>query len=114
MLKLINWILLLAAVVMGIKQGYSMLAVKPEMLQMFGKWGFDKVIIMSIGLLTIISAVMIIFPKTFVWGNFLMASIILMIICLQLNDNDIKGAGIEAPFLLLNLLLIYLKHPLRL
>jgi len=56
---------------------------------------------------------LIIFPKTFVWGNFLMAAGILLIICFHLFDRDLKGVAIELPFLLLNLIIIYLQHPLK-
>jgi hypothetical protein len=41
-----------------------------------------------------------------------MAITILFIICLQLSVKDLKGAAIEVPFLLMNLLAIYLQHPL--
>jgi choline-glycine betaine transporter len=51
-------------------------------------------------------------PKTFLWGNFLMAAGILLMMCLHLQDRDMKGVVIEIPFLLVSLLIIYLKHPL--
>jgi hypothetical protein len=98
---------------MGFKQGYAMFSAKPEMLEMFSKFGFGKNAVMINGAITILSAVLILFPKTFVWGNFLMAAGILMIICLELLHKDLKGAAIELPFLLLNLLIIYLQHPLK-
>ena len=60
-----------------------------------------------------IAALLILFPKTFVWGNFLMATGILMIICFQLLNKDLKGAAVEIPFLLLNLVIIYLQHPFK-
>ncbi|PIF45473.1 DoxX-like protein [Chryseobacterium sp. 52] len=112
-LKIINSILILAAVFMGIKQGTAMVTGKPDMVAMFGKWGFDKTGLMINGAITLIAAVLILFPKTFVWGNFLMAAGILLIICFHLQDRDFKGVMIEIPFLLLNLLIIYLKHPLK-
>jgi len=65
------------------------------------------------GLITILAALLILFPKTFIWGNFLMAAGILLIICFHLLDKDIKGVAIEIPFLLLNLIIIYLQHPLK-
>ncbi len=111
--KIINSILILGAVFMGFKQGYAMLSGKPEMMEMFGKWGFSKTALMINGAVTIIVAIMILFPKTFVWGNFLMAAGILMIICFHLLDKDFKGVLIEIPFLLLNLIIIYLQHPLK-
>ncbi|KFC22156.1 DoxX family protein [Epilithonimonas lactis] len=112
-LKLINSVLILVAVFMGFKQGYAMFSGKPEMLEMFSKWNFSNTAVMINGAVTMIAALLILFPKTFVWGNFLMAAGILMIICLQLLNKDLKGAAIEIPFLLLNLVIIYLQHPLQ-
>lgn len=112
-LKLINSVLILVAVFMGFKQGYAMFSGKPEMLDMFSKWNFSKTAVIINGAVTMIAALLILFPKTFVWGNFLMAAGILMIICLQLLNKDLKGAAIEIPFLLLNLVIIYLQHPLQ-
>lgn len=111
MLKILNSVLILCAVFMGLKQGYAMLTAKAEMLEMFSKWNFSKTAIMINGAITIFSALLILFPKTFVWGNFLMGAGILMIMCLHLLDKDLKGFAIELPFLLLNLVIIYLQYP---
>lgn len=111
-LKIINSILILVAVFMGLKQGYAMISGKPEMVEMFSKWNFSKTAIMVNGAVTILGALLILHPKTFVWGNFIMAAGILMIICLHLLDKDLKGVAIELPFLLLNLVIIYLQYPL--
>ncbi len=104
---------MLCAIFMGLKQGYAMLTAKPEMVEMFSKWNFNKTALMINGAITMLSAILILFPKTFVWGNFLMAAGILMIICFHLLDKDLKGVAIELPFLLLNLIIIYLQHPLK-
>lgn len=112
-LKIINSILMLVAVFMGLKQGYAMFAGKPGMIGMFGKWGFTRTELMINGVVTIFAALLILLPKTFVWGNFLMAAGILLIICFNLLDRDLKGVAIEMPFLLLNLVIIYLQHPLK-
>lgn len=112
-LKIINSVLILFAVFMGTKHGWNMLTAKPEMLEMFGKWNFSKNAVVINGAVTLLASVLILFPKTFVWGNFLMAAGILMIICLQLLNKDLKGVAIEIPFLLLNLVIIYLQHPLK-
>lgn len=98
---------------MGFKQGIAMFSGKPAMTEMFGKWGFDKTGLMINGLVTILASIMILFPKTFVWGNFIMAAGILLIICFHLIDKDLKGVMIELPFFFLNLLIIYLQHPLK-
>ncbi len=110
--KIINSVLILVAVFMGFKQGLAMFSGKPAMLEMFSKWHFSKTALMINGAITMIAALLILFPKTFVWGNFLMAAGILLIICFHLLDKDLKGAAIELPFLLLNLVIIYLQHPL--
>lgn len=112
-LKIINSVLILFAVFMGTKHGWNMLTAKPEMLEMFGKWNLGKNEVIINGAVTLLASVLILFPKTFVWGNFLMAAGILMIICLQLLNKDLKGVAIEIPFLLLNLVIIYLQHPLK-
>jgi hypothetical protein len=111
--KIINSVLILIAVFMGAKQGWNMLTAKPEMLEMFGKWDFSKNAVMINGAVTLLAAVLILFPRTFVWGNFLMAAGILMIICLQLLTRNLKGAAVEIPFFLLNLIIIYLQYPLK-
>lgn len=112
-IKIINSALILFAVFMGMKHGWNMLNAKPEMLEMFGKWNLHKNFVIANGAVTLLSAMLILFPKTFVWGNFLMALGILLIICMQLLHKDLKGAAIEVPFLLLNLIIIYLQHPLK-
>lgn len=35
-----------------------------------------------------------------------------IMIILYLSDKDLKGIAIELPFLLLNLVVIYLQHPI--
>ena len=97
LIKILNSALILFAVYMGLKQGWAMLNSDPKMLDMFGKWNFSKAGIKIIGIVTILSALLILFPKTFLWGNFLMATTILLIICYHLSDKDLKGAAIELP-----------------
>jgi hypothetical protein len=111
--KIVNSVLIIVAVFMGLKQGYAMFSGKPEMIEMFSKWNFGKTGVMIIGIVTLISALLILYPGTFLWGNFLMASGILLIICLHLHNKDVKGVAIELPFLLLNLVIIYLQHPFK-
>lgn len=111
-LKIINSALILFTVYMGVKHGWNMVTGKGEMLDMFGKWGIGKQGTMILGAVTLLSVVLILIPKTFVWGNFLMAAGILLIICFYLSDRNFRGVGIELPFFLLPLIIIYLQHPL--
>ena len=111
-LKVLNSILILFAVFMGLKHGWAMLTAKPEMLEMFSKWNIGKNGVIVYGAIGITSAIMILFPRTFVWGNFIMACGILLIVCFYLFDRNLKGVAIEIPFFLLNLVIIYFQHPL--
>ncbi|WP_338876214.1 DoxX family protein [Spirosoma sp. SC4-14] len=111
-IKILNTILILFALYMGIKQGWAMLTGKPEITAMFSKWAIGKTALMILGAFTILGAVLVLFPPTFVWGNFITAAGILVIIAFHLKDQDLKGVAIELPFFLLSLLIIYLQHPL--
>lgn len=111
--KIVNVILVFFSVFMGIKQGWAMIMSKPIMIEMFGKWGFSKMVVTIFGIFSILSAIMILIPKTFLWGNYLMAAFILMIICFLLGSKDLKGVAIEIPFLLLNLAIIYFQYPFK-
>lgn len=110
--KLFNSALILFAVYMGINQGIAMVTVRPEMLSIFVNWHFSKTAVMIIGAVAILSSVLILFPRTFLWGNFLMAAGVLFILCLQLWSKNLKGAFIELPYLLMNLVILYFQHPL--
>ena len=110
--RIISGLLTLFVVYMGFKQGWAMVCAKPQMLDMFGKWHFSNAGIKAFGIITLVSALLILFPQTFTAGNILMAITILVIIGLQLSIRDIKGALVEIPFLLMNLVLIWLQYPL--
>ncbi len=96
---------------MGLKQGSAMLSGSESMLDMFSKWNFNKSAVRALGLLTLAGSLMILFPKTYLTGNILMATTILFILCLQLSSANLKGAAIEVPFILMNLILIYFQYP---
>jgi hypothetical protein len=99
---------------MGLKQGGAMLTGKPAMTDMFAKWNIGKTGVMVLGAFTLLGAILILFPKTFIWGNFIMAAGILFIIVLHLTDKDMQGVLVELPFFLLSLVIIYLQYPLPL
>lgn len=111
-IKIINCILILFALYMGIKQGTAMLTGKQEMMNIFSKWNFSKTSIAVLGFFTILGAVLVLFPKTFIWGNFITAACIMVIIVFHLHDKDLKGVLDELPFFLLSWIIIYLQYPL--
>ena len=103
---------MLFAAYMGIKHGWAGVTGKPEIVEMFTRWNIGRYGVMAISLISLLGVVLMLVPKTFLWGNFLTAAIILLIICFHLQDRDFKGVLMEIPFLLLSLLIIFLKHPL--
>jgi hypothetical protein len=112
LLKIIQAMLMLFAIFMGLKQGWAMFAAKPDMLRTLERLGVTTMGVTALGVITLASAALILFPRTFLYGNFLMAASILFIMALELQHKDLRGAAIEVPFFLLSLLIIYLGHPL--
>ncbi|SKC57485.1 hypothetical protein [Ohtaekwangia koreensis] len=111
-LKIADILLILFATYMGIKQGWAMLVGKPAMIEMFRPWNLGRTAMVILGFFAVLSAVFILFPKTFLWGNYIAAAAILFIMMLQLQQRNLKGFAIEVPFFLLSLVILYLQHPL--
>ena len=110
--KVLSATLLLFSLYMGVKHGLAMSLGKPEMIEMFGKWGIPKMAIQVLGFVGLVATVCLLFPGSFVWGNFITAGLILFIMVQFLTTRDLRGFLIELPFFLLPLLMIYLRHPL--
>lgn len=116
LIKIISGILLIFTVYMSITHGWQALNMKPgdtgPGADLIRKINVSQGVIKGFAILTLLSAVLILFPQTFVLGNILNAIGILLIMAMLLNVRDIKPALIEIPFLIIPLVLIYLKHPL--
>ncbi|MNQ45558.1 hypothetical protein D3C85_593430 [compost metagenome] len=106
-------VLFLFVVFMGIVQGFSMIAGSTEVIKMFENFNFNKTEILLFGITTLMSSILIFNPKTFLIGNFLLAVTILLLTLLQIQNQNLKEAFVEMPFLLMNLILVYLKHPFK-
>jgi hypothetical protein len=111
-LKLISAALILFTMVMGFKHGWSALNPTPENSVMMESLKLSASLVKVVGVLTIAGAVLILFPFTFFWGNILNSCLILVMMGLFIQAKDYKMVAIEIPFLLMPLVLIYLKHPL--
>jgi hypothetical protein len=112
-LKVLNSALIVFVVYLALKHGWYMLTAKPEAVNIFAKWGLGKPYAVGYGLILCTAAIFILFPKTFVWGNYIMAAGILLFICFQVYHHQLQEALVEVPFLLLNLIILYLQHPLK-
>ncbi len=111
-LKIISSALILFTAFMGVKHGWSAIHPTPENMLMMEGLKISKSLILLIGILTLAGVVLILFPPTFFWGNILNASLIVLMMGLFIRANDWKGVLIEIPFLVIPLVLIWLKHPL--
>lgn len=115
-IKFISGALILFTAFMGIKHGWQGLTVKPgdigPTVDLFKKLNLSPGISKLIGVASIISGLLILAPQTFLIGNLMNAAVILFLMVMFLNIREIKPALIEMPFLLIPLVLIYLKHPL--
>ncbi|GAB3715059.1 hypothetical protein GCM10027592_55330 [Spirosoma flavus] len=97
-LKILNTALILFALYMGLKQGWAMLSGKPEITAMFSKWAIGKTGLLIVGFITMLGAVLVLFPQTFIWANFITATGMLLIIAFHLRDRAMKGIRIDLPF----------------
>ncbi len=111
-MKIVSIILLFISVFLSISHGWG--AFKPanaDQLRMMSNLGITTTAMPYFGVFSIIMGFMLLFPQTFFMGNVLNAISIVLIMALSLRAGDYKTALIEIPFLLLPLLLIWLKYP---
>ena len=116
MLKnIVSLILLLVSVFLSLKHGWDSLHFNdnPESAKMMADLGINKTFVPILGIFIIIIGLLLLFPKTYFIGNLLNAISILIIMALALNTGNLKMALIEIPFLLMPLLMIWLKYPFK-
>jgi hypothetical protein len=114
MIRIISGLLILVTVYFGISHGLRAFS-KPsaQYLEMMASLGIIDTISKMFGICSILSAVLILFPKTFFIGNVLRTVFLLLLMSLALKAGKYKFALIEIPFLLMPLVLIYLGHPFK-
>lgn len=114
-MKVVSIILTLVSAFLSIKHGWD--AFQPpnaEQAKMMAALGITKAAMPFFGGLSILLAVLLFFPQTFVISNILNAVIIVLIMALSLRAGNAKTALIEIPFLAMPLILIWLKYPFKL
>lgn len=114
-IKLISGALILFTAYMSLTHGWQGLNFKPDdtgpQVDLFKKIDLSPAVLKSFAVLTILSGLLVLFPQTFLAGNILNAVLILCLMILFVNVREMKPALIEIPFLLIPLILVYLKHP---
>ena len=113
--KIISGILILVTVALHLKHFWDGLHINesPEALKMLNELNISKTYLPIFGVATLLVAILIVFPKTFFFANLLNALTIVTIMAMALRVENYKIALMEIPFLMIPLILIWLKHPLR-
>ncbi|MCW3169643.1 hypothetical protein OMO38_14040 [Chryseobacterium sp. 09-1422] len=111
--SIISLALLLVSVFLAFKHGWDTLNYKkhPESLKMMNELGITETMIPIFGGLTILIGILLIIPKTFFLGNMLNAISIVIIMALAVKSGNFKMVLMEIPFLIMPLVLIWLKYP---
>ncbi|GHE45249.1 hypothetical protein [Sphingobacterium griseoflavum] len=111
--SIISLVLLLLSVYLAFKHGWDTFNYKknPESLKMMTELGITENMIPIFGGMTLLIGVLLLIPKTFFIGNVLNAISIVIIMTLAVRAGNFKMALIEIPFLIMPLVMIWLKYP---
>ncbi|GEM_PF-293935 len=111
--NIISLALLLVAVFLAFKHGWETLNYKkhPESLKMLGDLGIPESMVPVFGGITLLIGVLLLIPKTFFLGNVLNAISIVIIMALAIKSGNFRMAFMEIPFLIMPLIMIWLKYP---
>ena len=111
--SIISLLLLLISAGLSFKHGWDTLNYKkhPESFKMMSELGISETMIPLFGGMTFLIGVLLLIPKTFFLGNMLNAISIVIIMALAVKAGNFKMALMEIPFLILPLVMIWLKYP---
>ncbi|WP_337043680.1 hypothetical protein [Emticicia sp. 17c] len=113
--NIISLVLLLVSVALSFKHGWDTFNYKnnPDASRMMAELGINESFVPYFGALTVIIGILLLIPQTFFLGNLLNAISILLIMALSLQGGNYKTALIEIPFLVIPLVMIWLKYPFK-
>ncbi|GAB2554894.1 hypothetical protein [Spirosoma aerophilum] len=113
-MKIISLVLLLVSAFLSIKHGWDTFQpANAEQTKMMADLGITETVKPFFGVFSIIVGLMILFPQTFFIANLLNAITILLIMALSLRAGNTNTALVEIPFLIMPLVLIWLKYPFK-
>lgn len=114
-IKLISGFLILFSAFMGAKHGWGSLHLKPgdtgPVADLLQTLKLSENTVKAFSVLTIAGGFLLLAPQTFLVGNLLNICLFLFLIIRFLLLGDYKHALLEIPFLLIPVILIFLKHP---
>lgn len=113
--NIISATLLLISVTLSFKHAWDTIYYKsnPESVKMMENLGISETFIPYLAAVAIAVGVLLLIPKTFFLGNMLNAILVVMIMGLALRAGNYRIALIEIPFLVMPLVMIWLKYPFK-
>lgn len=113
--NIISLALLIISVSLSFKHGWDTFNYRnnPESVKIMNELGINESFIPFFGVLAVVIGILLLIPRTFFLGNMLNAISILLIMALALRSGNYKMALIEIPFLVMPLLMIWLKYPFK-
>jgi hypothetical protein len=115
MKNIVSAVLLLISVTLSFKHAWDTLDYQnnPESVKMMESLGISETFIPYLAGVAIVVGVLLLIPGTFFLGNLLNAILIVMIMGLALRAENYRMAMIEIPFLIMPLVMIWLKYPFK-
>jgi hypothetical protein len=113
--NIISLLLLIVSVSLSFKHAWDTAHYQrnPESFKMMESLGVSVSMVPAFVGLTLVTGILMLIPKTFFLGNIIHAMSIVMIMGLALRSGNIRIALVEIPFLVMPLLMIYLKYPFK-
>jgi len=113
--NIISLFLLIVSALLSFKHAWDTAhyQTNPDAFKMMTSLGISKAAVPVFVFLAIAIGGLLLIPKTFFLGNMLNAIIIVLIMGLALRAGNLRMALIEIPFLIMPLLLIWLKYPFK-
>ena len=112
--NIISLVLLIASVGLNFKHGLDAFKTPTlEQQKMIAQLELNESSMKYMGILGILIAVLQLIPKTFFLGNLLNAFVIITIMAFAIRVENYKMVLIEIPFLIMPLVMIWLKYPFK-
>ena len=113
--NIVSLILLIVSVLLNFKHGWDTFTYKsnPTAVKEIAALGIPESSMPFLGCFTIVVGVLLLFPKTFLYANMLNAVSIIFIMFLAVRADNYSMFMIEIPFLVMPVIMIWLKYPFR-
>ena len=111
----ISAVLLLISVTLSFKHAWDTVHYKnnPESVKMMESLGISETFTPYLAVAALAVGVLLLIPNTFFLGNMLNAFLVVMIMGLALRAENYRIALIEIPFLVMPLIMIWLRYPFK-